>query len=153
MSPHSCREEDPCYPKPRSGKPPPAFPKPLITLGGAPATPLNPGDFAGLHKLTYDLRPEWFEGFQLNATKYMDLHQLVRCSWNLSHITPTGFRIGAQLHRKCSDSILKTPLISFDTNPSTLSSNLYLLYRPRPSVCVELNIQTLPHASTSPIID
>lgn len=82
------------------------FPKPLITVEGIARAPLNPGDFASLHQRTYELRPEWFEGFQLNASKTLAVHRIVRASWNLSHVTPTGFRVGAQLQRRCSDSVL-----------------------------------------------
>lgn len=103
--PDPCYEE-PCFPKARPDKQRPHFPKPLITVEGIPRAALNPGDFASLHQRTYDLRPEWFEGFQLNAFKTLAVHRIIRASWNLSHITPTGFRFGAQVQRKCSDSVL-----------------------------------------------
>ncbi|XP_055633859.1 mitochondrial import receptor subunit TOM40 homolog [Toxorhynchites rutilus septentrionalis] len=145
--------DEPCLPKPRSGKPRPHFPKPLIKVEGIPRAPLNPGDFASLHERTYSLRPEWFEGFQLNASKMLAVNQIVHANWNLSHTTPTGFRIGVQFQRKCSDSVLKTPLIAFDVNPGTLTSNLFLLYRPVASICSEIRVQLQPQAQTVPVID
>ncbi|XP_019543220.4 mitochondrial import receptor subunit TOM40 homolog 2 [Aedes albopictus] len=154
MSPHAanaCFEES-CYPTGHHNKPRPVFPKPLITVQGI-SHALNPGDFSSLHQRTYDLRPEWFEGFQLNAFKTLAVHRSIRASWNLSHITPTGFRIGAQLHRKCSDSVLKTPILAFDVNPGTLASNIFLLYRPVASLCAEMSIQLKPQTHSNPLID
>ncbi|XP_039437178.1 mitochondrial import receptor subunit TOM40 homolog 2 [Culex pipiens pallens] len=158
----SCREDslpvdEPCLPSQRRTERL-IFPKPLITVEGIARAPLNPGDFASLHQRTYELRPEWFEGFQLNASKTLAVHRIVRASWNLSHVTPTGFRVGAQLQRRCSDSVLKTPLVAFDVNPGTLSSNVSLLYRPVASVCCEINVQVSPRGGSGtedlgPVID
>ncbi|XP_058823271.1 mitochondrial import receptor subunit TOM40 homolog [Topomyia yanbarensis] len=154
MSPRSgSKFDDPCNPKARASRERPHFPKPLITVDGIPRAAMNPGDFASLHLRTYNLKPEWFEGFQLNASKTLAISRIVRASWNLSHITPTGFRIGAQLHRKCSDSVLKTPLLAFDVNPGTMASNIFLLYRPMASVCAEISVQMLPQAQPVPMID
>ncbi|XP_058462271.1 mitochondrial import receptor subunit TOM40 homolog 2 [Malaya genurostris] len=142
------RFTEPCLPKPRTSRERPHFPKPLITVQGIPRSSMNPGDVASLHQRTYNLKPEWFEGFQLNASKTLAVNRIVRASWNLSHITPTGFRIGAQLQRKCSDTVLKTPLLAFDVNPCTLASNLFLLYRPVSSLCAEISVQMMPQAQT-----
>ncbi|XP_065079395.1 mitochondrial import receptor subunit TOM40 homolog [Ochlerotatus camptorhynchus] len=150
--PDPCYEE-PCFPKARPGKQRPHFPKPLITVDGIPRVALNPGDFASLHQRAYDLRPEWFEGFQLNTFKTLTVHRIIWASWNLSHITPTGFRLGAQVQRKCSDTVLKTPVVAFDLNPGTLASNLFLLYRPVASICSEISIQLKPQTQSSPVID
>ncbi|XP_055546769.1 mitochondrial import receptor subunit TOM40 homolog [Wyeomyia smithii] len=145
--------DESCAPKHCADRQRPNFPKPFITVHGIARAPLNPGDFASLHIRTYNLRPEWFEGFQLNVSKSLALHQTVRASWNLSHITPTGFRIGVQLQRRCNDHVLKTPLVAFDVNPSTLASNMFLLYRPFASICGEISAQLQPQAQSVPVID
>ncbi|EDS38623.1 outer mitochondrial translocase subunit [Culex quinquefasciatus] len=80
----SCREDslpvdEPCLPSQRRTERL-IFPKPLITVEGIARAPLNPGDFASLHQRTYELRPEWFEGFQLNASKTLAVHRVVRAS-------------------------------------------------------------------------
>lgn len=52
----------------------------------------------------------------------------------------------------------KTPLVAFDVNPGTLSSNVSLLYRPVASVCCEINVQVPPRGGSGtedlgPVID
>ncbi|XP_058121281.1 mitochondrial import receptor subunit TOM40 homolog [Anopheles ziemanni] len=106
---------------------------------------LNPGDIANLHERITHLRPLWFEGFQLNVSKGFGVHRTVGASWTLSHVTPTGFRFGGRFQHRCDDSVLKTPLVAFDVNPSSLSSNLQFLYRPVRSLCLELGLQLRPN--------
>ncbi|XP_050088556.1 mitochondrial import receptor subunit TOM40 homolog [Anopheles aquasalis] len=120
------------------------FPWPFTWTTGVRRSPLNPGDMANLHERIGHLRPLWFEGCQLNVTRSLGVNRTVGASWTLSHVTPSGFRLGGQYQRRCNDHVLKTPLVAFDVNPSTLASNLQLLYRPVGSVCLEANLQLLP---------
>ncbi|XP_049537162.1 mitochondrial import receptor subunit TOM40 homolog [Anopheles darlingi] len=120
------------------------FPWPFTWTTGVRQPPLNPGDMANLHERIGHLRPLWFEGCQLNVTHGLGVNRTVGASWTLSHVTPSGFRFGGQYQRRCNDHVLKTPLVAFDVNPSTLASNLQLLYRPFGSVCLEANLQLLP---------
>uniref|UniRef100_A0A8W7PTW4 Uncharacterized protein n=1 Tax=Anopheles coluzzii TaxID=1518534 RepID=A0A8W7PTW4_ANOCL len=135
-------------PDPRYGG---RFPWPFTWTSGVRQPPLNPGDMANLHERINHLRPVWFEGFQLNVTKGCGVNRTLGASWNLSHVTPSGFRFGGHFQRRCSDSVLTTPLVAFDVNPTTLCTNLLLLYRPARSVGLELALQLRPGAK--PYVD
>ncbi|XP_052863331.1 mitochondrial import receptor subunit TOM40 homolog [Anopheles cruzii] len=134
--------------KPSSGA---RFPWPFTWTTGVRQPSLNPGDMANLHERIGHLRPLWFEGLQLNVTRGLGVNRSVGCSWTLSHVTPTGFRWGGQYQRRCSDHVLKTPLVAFDVNPSTLASNLQLRYRPVRSLCVQMSLQLQPQRL--PLVD
>uniref|UniRef100_A0AAG5D083 Uncharacterized protein n=1 Tax=Anopheles atroparvus TaxID=41427 RepID=A0AAG5D083_ANOAO len=133
-----------CVPEP-DGRYGARFPWPFARTPGVWQPALNPGDIANLHERITHLRPLWFEGFQLNVTKGFGVNRTVGGSWNLSHVTPTGFRLGGRYQRRCSDNVLKTPLVAFDVNPSTLSSNLLFLYRPVRSLRLEVALQLQPN--------
>uniref|UniRef100_A0A182NRI1 Uncharacterized protein n=1 Tax=Anopheles dirus TaxID=7168 RepID=A0A182NRI1_9DIPT len=137
-----------CVPDTRYGA---RFPWPFTWTSGVRQPPLNPGDVATLHERINHLRPLWFEGVQLNVTKGCGVNRTFGASWNLSHVTPTGFRFGGQLRRRCSDSVLTTPLVAFDVNPATRFANLVLLYRTVRSVGLELALQLQP--GEKPFVD
>lgn len=96
-------------PDPRYGG---RFPWPFTWTSGVRQPPLNPGDMANLHERINHLRPVWFEGFQLNVTKGCGVNRTLGASWNLSHVTPSGFRFGGHFQRRCSDSVLVSPFSS-----------------------------------------
>uniref|UniRef100_A0A182QXY5 Uncharacterized protein n=1 Tax=Anopheles farauti TaxID=69004 RepID=A0A182QXY5_9DIPT len=137
-----------CVPDTRYGA---RFPWPFTWTTGVRQQPLNPGDVANLHERINHLRPRWFEGFQLNLTKGCGVNRTLGASWNLSHVTPTGFRFGGHFQRRCSDSVLTTPLVAFDVNPASLFANLVLLYRPVRSVGLALALQLQP--GEQPFVD
>uniref|UniRef100_A0A182LV08 Uncharacterized protein n=1 Tax=Anopheles culicifacies TaxID=139723 RepID=A0A182LV08_9DIPT len=141
--PGSGHEQPSCVPEPdpRYGT---RFPWPFTWTSGVRQPPLNPGDMANLHERINHLRPHWFEGFQLNVTRSCGVNRTMGASWTLSHVTPTGFRLGGHFRRRCSDSVLTTPLVALDVNPTTLCSNLLLLYRPVRSVGLEMALQLQP---------
>lgn len=81
------------------------FPKSFTVTPGYRQYP-NPGNVANLHKKTRDIMPRFFDGVKFTYKKGMAPNKMLTTSWILSHIYPSGFRIGGVYHCKMYGNIL-----------------------------------------------
>lgn len=111
---------------------------------GKPNPLLNPGTLAALHHKCHSILPIWLDGAQFSYQNTSNPNHILFVDSILSHLRPSGVRCGLSFARDVGNSMLKSPFISIDLNPYTLSSNIYIQYFIMPSLRIEWKGQTLP---------
>lgn len=67
---------------------------------------LNPGSLKNIHSKALSIMPIWIDGAQLSSGMSYGITKNIFCSWILSHVEPTGFRIGGSYRKQIKDNLL-----------------------------------------------
>lgn len=105
---------------------------------------LNPGNLSKLHKKYQDIEPNYIEGLEFVVQRSQNPGRILFCNAKLSETTPTGLRIGLEICRTKNVDMLKTPSLTLDVNPYTLSTNMQFNYHIWPSLRMKWHAQVLP---------
>lgn len=81
------------------------FPFPFCKRRGSENL-LNPGSIKNIHWNATNIMPIWIDGAQFTAGTSLEKSKNLFTSWTLSHVHPTGFRIGGSYQRSITDTIL-----------------------------------------------
>lgn len=81
------------------------FPSPLCKRKGS-FKYLNPGSLKNVHKNATSIMPIWIDGVQVTAGTSYGGSKNMFASWTLSHVLPTGFRIGGSYQRAINENLL-----------------------------------------------
>ncbi|KAI9580205.1 hypothetical protein GQX74_000198 [Glossina fuscipes] len=92
----------------------------------------NPGSIQQFHYLAGRLKPQFIDGLMMDYSHRLSPNKILTTNWVLSHNQPAGFRFGGIYAYGMCDNVLETPVIHADINPSTMSTNVGILYFPVP---------------------
>ncbi|KAI8121752.1 hypothetical protein FF38_04832 [Lucilia cuprina] len=101
----------------------------------------NPGNISELHYLAHRIKPILLDGIELDYVHRLLSNKSIIANWVLSHNKPSGFRCGGVYTAQIHDNIMQTPTIRADINPTTLSTNIGLLYYPFRCLRLETDMQ------------
>uniref|UniRef100_A0A1A9Z4Y0 Mitochondrial import receptor subunit TOM40 homolog n=1 Tax=Glossina pallidipes TaxID=7398 RepID=A0A1A9Z4Y0_GLOPL len=101
----------------------------------------NPGNIQHLHYLASRLKPEFFDGLVLDYKHRLAPNKIITSNWILSHNQPAGFRFGGIYVSRIHENILQTPTIHANINPTTMSTNVGIVYFPFRCLRIEADLQ------------
>ncbi|KAH8389397.1 mitochondrial import receptor subunit TOM40 homolog 1 [Drosophila serrata] len=116
------------------------FPECLERVGGH-SNKKNPGNVQNLHLLAHSVMPKFYDGIELDYLHRLAPNKYLTAAWVLSHVRPSGFRFGGQYTFRVVGDTMYTPTITGDIHPSSLASNLNILYYPFQSLRMEAVMQ------------
>ncbi|XP_030374684.1 mitochondrial import receptor subunit TOM40 homolog 2 [Scaptodrosophila lebanonensis] len=118
----------------------PEFPACLERHPGI-CTKKNPGNVQSLHLLAHRVMPKFFDGIELDYYHRLAPNKYITAAWVLSHVRAAGFRFGGIYTFRVQDDVMLTPTIIGDIHPTSLASNLNILYYPFKNLRMEAVMQ------------
>ncbi|KAH8291886.1 hypothetical protein KR054_001945 [Drosophila jambulina] len=116
------------------------FPDCLERIGGH-CNKKNPGNVQNLHLLAHSVMPKFYDGIELDYLHRLAPNKYITAAWVLSHVRPSGFRFGGQYTFRVIGDTMYTPTITGDIHPTSLASNLNILYYPFQALRMEAVMQ------------
>ncbi|XP_067631581.1 mitochondrial import receptor subunit TOM40 homolog 1 [Eurosta solidaginis] len=101
----------------------------------------NPGNIQDLHLRAHRIRPKYYDGIELDYAHRLAVNKHIHCNWAWSHVRPSGFRFGGIYSLRLYEDFLQTPTIMADIHPTTLASNLRVVFYPHSSLRLEAAMQ------------
>ncbi|XP_017480475.1 PREDICTED: mitochondrial import receptor subunit TOM40 homolog 1 [Rhagoletis zephyria] len=101
----------------------------------------NPGSIHELHKLAQRIKPTYYDGIELDYAHRLAANKTATCNWVWSHTRPSGFRFGGIYSLRLYEDFLQTPTITADINPTTLASNVSIVFYPHSALRLEAAMQ------------
>ncbi|XP_012156612.1 mitochondrial import receptor subunit TOM40 homolog 2 isoform X2 [Ceratitis capitata] len=101
----------------------------------------NPGNIHELHILAQRIKPKYYDGIELDYAHRLAANKNITCNWVWSHTRPSGFRFGGIYSLRLYDDFLQTPTIMADINPTTLASNVSIIFYPHNALRLEAAMQ------------
>ncbi|XP_011189733.1 mitochondrial import receptor subunit TOM40 homolog 2 [Zeugodacus cucurbitae] len=101
----------------------------------------NPGNIHDLHLLAQRINPKYYDGIELDYAHRLAANKIITCNWLWSHTRPSGFRFGGNYSLRLYDDFLQTPTIMADINPTTLASNVSMIFYPHHALRLEAAMQ------------
>ncbi|XP_053946633.1 mitochondrial import receptor subunit TOM40 homolog 1 [Anastrepha ludens] len=101
----------------------------------------NPGNIHELHLLAQRIKPQYYDGIELDYAHRLAANKIITANWVWSHTRPSGFRFGGTYSLRLYEDFLQTPTIKADINPTTLASNFSIVFYPHSALRLEAAMQ------------